>query len=448
MKYSEAVAYLDSFVNYEKKAFSYSTDLKLNRTYRLLEELGNPQHKFRAVHVAGTKGKGSVCAMVFSILREAGKRCGLYTSPHLVDFRERIRLIDREGSKDRLISEDEICELIETKIKPVVENVKQEEGMDGITFFEVYTAMAFEFFAESGVDIGVIEVGMGGRLDATNAVQPIACGITPISYDHTDKLGSTLTLIAKEKSGIIKEGSLVVSAPQEEEAARVIREVSESMNARLYELGKDITYRVINSSIEGSTFNITGILGEYPVLSIPLIGRHQIVNGATAVGLVELLWFNGISIAQEAIKSGLEKVEWHGRFQILSREPLIIVDGAQNRASAKVLKSTVNDLFKGRRVMLILGISSDKDIEGIGNELCPMADKVIFTKANSPRAEEPAGLNARLSRFCKESIMRDNVREAIREATNNYSNDSLILITGSLYLVGEAIEHIDENAHR
>ena len=445
MEYSEAAAYLDSFVNYEKKAFSYSTDLKLNRTYRLLEELGNPQHKFRTVHVAGTKGKGSVCAMVFSILREAGKRCGLYTSPHLVDFRERIRLIDREDGKDRLISEDEICELIETKIKPVVENVKQEEGMDGITFFEVYTAMAFEFFAERGVDIGVIEVGMGGRLDATNVVRPIACGITPISYDHTDKLGPTLTLIAKEKSGIIKEGSLVVSAPQEEEAARVIRDVSEKMNARLYEVGKDISYRVLNSSIEGSTFNITGIWSEYPALSIPLIGSHQIVNGATAVGLVELLGFNGISIAQEAIKSGLEKVEWHGRFQILSREPLIIIDGAQNRASAKVLKATVNDLFKGKRVMLILGISSDKDIEGIGNELCPMADKVIFTKANSPRAEEPVSLNARLSRFCKESIMRDNVREAISEATNNYSIDSLILITGSLYLVGEAIEYIKYN---
>lgn len=443
MKYSDAVAYLDSFVNYEKKAFSYSTDLKLNRTYRLLEELGNPQHKFRAVHVAGTKGKGSVCAMVFSILREAGKRCGLYTSPHLVDFRERIRFMDREDGKDRLISEDEICELIETKIKPVVENVKKEEGMDGITFFEVYTAMAFEFFAERGVDIGVIEVGMGGRLDATNAVQPIACGITPISYDHTDKLGSTLTLIAKEKSGIIKEGSLVVSAPQEEEASRVIREVSESMDARLYEVGKDISYRVINSSIEGSTFNITGIWGEYPVLSIPLIGSHQIVNGATAVGLVELLGFNGISIAQEAIKSGLKKVEWHGRFQILSSKPLIIVDGAQNKASALALKEAINEIFKGsKKIILILGISSDKDIEGIGNELCPMADKVIFTKANSPRAEEPVSLNARLGRFCRESIIRDNVRDAISEATNNYSNDSIILITGSLYLVGEAIEYI------
>ena len=436
MKYSEATAYLDSFVNYEKTSFSYTTDLKLNRMDRLLEELGNPQYDFRAIHVAGTKGKGSVCAMVFSILGEAGKRCGLYTSPHLMDFKERIKLIDPKDGKNNLISEEEIIELIE-KVMPCIENLKKEKGMGGITFFEVYTAMAFKFFADKGIDIGVIEVGMGGRLDATNTVRAIACGITPISYDHMDKLGSALPLIAKEKSGIIKEGSFVVSSPQEEEARNVIREVSEKMNARLYEVGKDITYSVADSSLEGSVFDMTGIWGEYHTLSVPLIGRHQVINGVTAVGLVELLRFNDIYIDPETIKMGLEKVEWPGRFQILSSEPLIIVDGAQNRASSAALKETVNRLFKDKRIILILGISGDKDIEGIGVELCPIADEVIFTKADSPRALEPAVLNVRLNRFCKRAITKDNVKDAIYEAVSNCSPDSLILITGSLYLVGE-----------
>ena len=432
MTYPEALQYLESFINYEKiDTYNYRSSLKLDRMERFSDLLGSPQKYTRAIHIAGTKGKGSVAAFTHSILMSAGFKAGLYTSPHLIDFRERIR-IDNE-----LISEEDLASILD-RIRDTVEGSMKD---DRPSFFEVYTALAYIYFKEKGCDFAVYETGLGGRLDATNVIEPLACAITPLSYEHTDKLGNTLEEIAREKCGIIKPGSICVSAPQGKEALKIIERVCRDSPARLILVGRDILVDEVHSAEDEEVFNVLGILGEYPLLKTRLIGSHQMVNAATAIGLIEGLMLRGITISSGAVREGIKGTRWQGRLEIVNRNPYIVLDGAQNRASAESLASAVKKIFKYRRLILVLGVSMDKDIKGILATLVPISDSIILTKSKvasrsmAPEKIKEAAENMRVPQF----LITYNVEDALKKALAGADKDDLILVTGSLFVVGDAI---------
>jgi dihydrofolate synthase/folylpolyglutamate synthase len=447
MAYPETVKYLESFINYEKiPAYPYKESLKLERIEEFLESIGNPQDALKCIHVAGTKGKGSTCAFISYILRQAGYRVGLYTSPHLSDFRERIRILAQQSDTltnqakcefEGIISESELAQLLEI-LKPKIEDYNKNSEYGQLSFFEVYTSLAFVYFKEKKVDFAVLETGLGGRLDATNVVNPYVCAITPLSYEHTQKLGNTLREIAAEKAGIIKAQSvkckaqnlIVISAPQEKEAIEVIRNKCKKVDARLYEVERDITYQKTNNG-----FNIKGIFGEYPNLEIRLLGDHQLINAAVAIGAVEALRFYNINININAIRVGLYDTLWPGRCEIISRNPLLVLDGAQNVASTLALRQAIKANFKYKKLILVLGVSCDKDIKGICKELYDLLDTVILTRANNSRAAEPE----RLAEYfkAKETYITNNVEEAVTYAQRIARKEDLILVCGSLFVVGE-----------
>jgi dihydrofolate synthase / folylpolyglutamate synthase len=429
MEYQEALNYLGSFIDYEKiPFFDYSQSLKLERMSCLAERLGKPHLNLRCVHIAGTKGKGSTSAMVASILEKAGFKVGLYTSPHLVSFRERIKI------NDELIEPQELCALV-NRIRPIIDSISKGNG-NYPTFFEAYTALAFLYFKEKKVDFCVLEVGLGGRLDATNIIEkPLCCGITQISLEHTDRLGDTLREIAGEKAGIIKEGSICVSSGQETSAREVIINTCKKKNNRLLEVGKDIVFKKEGNQV----FSVKGACQEYPSLEVGLLGDHQFMNAATAIGLVESLRFYDIIVDALAIRKGLKNVKWPGRLQVLKTSPYIVLDGAQNRASAMALREAVQKYFNYEKLILVLGVSKDKDIKGICEELIPFSDEVILTKASLPRAQEPSVLKGFVN---KEAVIADKVCEAMVIAERIAGPSDLILVTGSFFVLGEVL-----NAH-
>ncbi|HLD82899.1 MAG TPA: folylpolyglutamate synthase/dihydrofolate synthase family protein, partial [Candidatus Omnitrophota bacterium] len=415
MTYQEALQYLESFINYENiPAYPYKESLKLECLKGFLSAIGNPQGSLKCLHVAGSKGKGSTCAFLTYILRQAGYKAGLYTSPHLSDFRERIRILNPKpeilNSKqipnpksqikklkdfEGMISKKALTDLV-VKLRPAIDKYNKASKYGPLSFFEVYTALALVYFREEKVDFAVLETGLGGRLDATNVVSPLACIITPISYEHTQKLGNTLTKIANEKAGIIKNQKskiknqklTVISAPQEKEVIEVIRKKCLETGARLIE-------------VKRAKRN----------LKIRLAGRHQLVNATVAVRAIEALGILGIKLGVESIRGGLYNTVWPGRCEVISNRPILVLDGAQNIASAAALKKTIRERFRYRKLNLILGISSDKDIQGICHELNPLADRIILTKADSPRAASPTRLAGYFNGE-KEVLVTNNVREA------------------------------------
>ena len=435
MTYPEALRYLEYFIDYEKiPSWAYKKSLRLNRFQAFLAALNNPQDNLRCIHVAGTKGKGSTCAFIAYILRAHGFKVGLYTSPHLIDFRERIRVLNGRAPGDftGMVSRKELAD-ITNKLKPAIEQFNRESPDGPLTFFEAYTALAFTYFKEKKVDFAVLETGLGGRLDATNTVRPLVCVITPISYEHTDKLGKTLTEIAREKAGIVKDlrNLSVIIAPQPAAALRVIRQRCNNKGVKLYEAGKHASY------IHGDkdTFKVRGIFADYPDLKIKLLGEHQLINAIAAISAVEALRLHNIRVGIQAIRDGLYDTVWPGRCEIISKKPWVVLDGAQNAASSLALKKTIKDNFKYQKLILVLGISSDKDIKGICKELYGLADEVIFTKADTPRAINP-GVLAKYFKG-KNNYLTNNVHEARHLAKRIAGRQDLILACGSLFVVGE-----------
>ena len=433
MTYQEALKYLDSFINYEKlDSYDYKSSLKLDRMRRFVSLLGDPQKNTRAIHVAGSKGKGSTAVYIYSILRQAGFNVGLYTSPHLKTFRERIRI------NDELISEEDLSRITADIKETVAAHMKDEMP----TFFEVYTALAYIYFKEKNVDLAVYEVGLGGRLDATNVIEPLACAITPISYEHTDKLGNTLAEIAAEKCGVIKDDIVCVSAPQEAEALKVIEGTCKEKNARLFVAGVDITFDEVRSDENEEVFNVSGISGKYSMLTSKLIGTHQMINASVAVGIVEALKYKGITISGTDIKNGIENARWAGRLDIIGRRPFIVLDGAQNRESAKTLVSAIKKVFKYKRLILVFGVSKDKDVRGMLEEILPVCDSIVLTRSKVlNRALAPERIRETIEAIGEERnvTITSSVKEALDLARSKAKADDLILVTGSLFVVGEAM---------
>jgi len=438
MTYPEVNKYLNSLANYEKNInYSYPKTLKLARIQDFLFLIGNPQQSLRIIHIAGSKGKGSTCALVAYILRASGFSVGLYTSPHLNDFRERIRILLPLASKRKkapgdfegLIPKKALVKLVQ-ELRPAIMRYNRNSKQGELSFFEVYTALAFLYFKQKRVDFVVLETGLGGRLDATNAAGSLVCGITPLSLEHVEKLGHTLAKIAGEKAGIIKQKrAIVISAHQEKEAAGVIGDRCKKFQAQLYAVGKQIKYSV---SKKGLT--IKGLRNSYQNLRLNLLGAHQAANAALAVGLVEALSFYGVKLKANSIRQGVGQAVWPGRCEVAGRNPLIILDGAQNSASAQVLRKTIEDDFKYRKLILVLGISADKDISGICKKLEPIADEIILTRAATSRAIDPAKLAGYLKRKLH---LTQSVKEAKLLAGSLAGKKDLILVTGSLFVVGE-----------
>ena len=341
-RYQAALDFLYSFVDYETSHQARSSvNYDLRRMYELLESLGNPHLRAHTVHIAGTKGKGSTAAMIASMLTASGYRTGLYTSPHLIDIRERMRI------NGRLITKTELVRLV-TRLKPEVEAVNARASFGRLTTFEVLTALGFMFFAEKGAEFQVVEVGLGGRLDATNVVKPEVCVITTLGLDHTDVLGDTLAKIAAEKAGIIKPGIPVVSAKLETDTTHVLEAFCRRNDSRLIEIGRDIIF-TSRGEKNGLQFGeIQGMLDTYDV-ELPLRGRFQQENAAAAVGAVELLAERGHNVKAENIVLGLRTVRWPGRFQLIRKRPVMIVDGAHNPQAAVELRRAIEDFVADRK---------------------------------------------------------------------------------------------------
>ncbi len=435
MNYLQAEDYILSFTDYEKiPGIAYtSANYDLRRMGKLLQPLGNPHLGTRTVHIAGTKGKGSTAAMISKVLIAAGYKTGLFTSPHLHTLRERIT------TNGTMISEADFAALV-TKLKPIVEKVNKEAAYGELTTFEILTAVVFAYFKNSQVDFQVLEVGLGGRLDATNVAKADVCVITSLSLDHTEILGNTVAKIAAEKAGIIKPECIVVSAPQVKEAAEVIEQACRQQRARLIQVGKDVTWHKTDGNLCQQTLKIKGKTGDYD-LTIPLLGDYQLENAATALAALEALVCLGAKISAQNIARGFSQVSWPGRLQILSREPMVVVDGAHNAYSMRKLVESIKNCFNCNRCFVIFGTSCDKDITGMARELRPLTDNIIVTSSSHPRA---ASISMLVDEFAKQGIKVDvikNVSTALSKALAVAQKTGLILVTGSLFVVAEAIEY-------
>ncbi len=436
--YKDALEYLYSYVDFSlQKAVTYSpARFKLERMEELMLSLGNPAGEYPSIHVAGTKGKGSVCILCACALQEAGYKVGLYTSPHLDDYAERIQI------NGEFIPHADLTRMVEI-IKPHVAAIPE------LTTFEITTALAFLYFEHEKVDAAVIEVGLGGRLDATNVVNPIVSAITSISYDHTLLLGDTLTQIAGEKAGIIKAGKTVVVSPQDEEARKVIAHTAHERGAPLVQVGRDILYEEISHSLEGQTLRIW-LRDESPndgsIVSIPFLGAHQAANAATAYAILEIFDRTGLKVDRGAIKRGFAEAFWPGRFEIVQKTPPVVLDCAHNRDSALKLRLTIEEYYPGKPVILVFGASEDKDIQGMFTELMPIVKELIAVKSFHPRAIEPDKLVEMAQSFGHQIDCIEDIPQAVEKALQLVGRDGLVLVTGSIFVVAEARKYWEKKA--
>ncbi|NWJ97671.1 MAG: bifunctional folylpolyglutamate synthase/dihydrofolate synthase [Chloroflexi bacterium] len=464
MNYQETLDYIYSFINYEKTGMPAATtaNYNLERMASFLERLGNPQHKYPSIVIAGTKGKGSTAALCESALRVAGYRVGLYTQPHLHSYRERMRI------NQRLISQETLAELV-TRLRPVIEESLTEADRFGcLTTYEIGTGLALQYFAEQQVDLAVLEVGLGGRLDAVNVVEPLVSVITSISLDHIAVLGDTVAKIAAEKAGIIKPGIPVVVAPQVAEALAVIEEVCREKASPLevVEAAESLSpAQELSEHNRGQKFQRVRLSGQPEIFELPLLGEHQLINVALAAKVLEALAQRGLKVEPEQIAEGFRQVAWPGRLEVLEDKPgrpLLVVDGAHNAESAMKLGQALNRInFYYQRVIFIVGTSSDKDVEGIFRELRQSSDGAalpqssdgaalpqafILTRSNHPRALSPAKIQQRgfgsapLSAEEPRVMLTESVSEALEVAHSLAQPLDLICATGSLFVVAEVRE--------
>ena len=424
--YTEAIDYIYDLTKYGIK-------LGLKNINYLLYLLGEPHKKLKIIHVAGTNGKGSTCSLISSILQSDGYKVGLYTSPHLVDFTERIKI------NHKPIDRKKVSELLE-RIKPFIKKVANKPSYGHPTFFEVITSMAFIYFYEEQVDFLVLEVGLGGRLDATNVCEPLISVITHIDYDHMDKLGNSLVEIAREKGGIIKPEGIVISSNQYEEVYNEIKKIADEKNSLVYSVGRGISCEIVKSDINGVIFNLKGIYNNYKNLHTPLLGRHQADNAATAITATEALKIRGLNISKKAIRTGLEKVKWTGRLEIIQNNPTLILDGAHNPSGIRIVRQALKEIFSYHRLILVLASFADKNYKKMIQIIAPKADLIVATKTTSPRAAPPQVIAKEAAQYIKKNkiMVTENIPQAINCALSNSKKDDLICITGSLYTVGEA----------
>jgi dihydrofolate synthase / folylpolyglutamate synthase len=433
--YNLALDYLYSFVDYSLKHSSElaKADFSLDRMFALMESLGDPQKKYPIIHVAGTKGKGSTSALCAAGLGAAGYQTGLYTSPHLEDYCERIQI------NSEPITHQELTDLIE-EIKPFVAKIEK------LTTFEITTALAFMAFAKAGVDVAVFEVGLGGRLDATNVVIPKVSVITSLSYDHMAVLGDTLVKIAGEKAGIIKEGVPVVSSPQKDEALEVLERVATQRGCKLTLVGREVKFETLESSLDGQSLAVHG-LSSVVNLRIPLLGLHQIENAATAYTALKT---SGLKITDEQIQKGFSQVHWPARFQVARRNPPVIFDSAHNQDSFEKLRETLETYFPGKQVYLIFGASEDKNIPGMFAEMKSKIRKVLITRADHPRALEVGVIQELAGQAGVASETVSPVKAALARALELSAKDgSIVLSAGSMFVTAEVMKEwksINESA--
>lgn len=432
--YDAALKYVFAQTDYEQMLrVRYNRDtFSLDRMRLLMKKLGDPQKKIRTAHIAGTKGKGSTATMLAKMLQSCGFKTGLYTSPHICDVRERI-VVNSE-----MISQAALTRLI-CQAEPIIEKMDKDKP----TFFEIFTALSFMHFAEQKVDIAVIEAGLGGRLDSTNIIEPLVCGLTSISLDHMHQLGNTVALIAAEKAGIFKPSIPAISVPQAPEAKRVLKKAAKEINTNLMFTGEDIefSYRVESSRQQGCHARIclTTPLSRFEHLPVPLLGEHQALNCGLALAMLDQLKAQGLKIDDQLAAKGLADLAIVGRMEMVSVDPRIMLDGAHNAASIQALMRAIGQHIPYDSMVMIFGCAADKDINGMMEQIASGADKVIFTKSNNPRAATPQELaqiyeerSGRVAQVC------DNLRDALRVARNAVSREDLICVCGSFYLVGEA----------
>jgi dihydrofolate synthase/folylpolyglutamate synthase len=443
--YEETLARLARFANYEiNRAVVYAPGtFELGRMVELLARLGNPHRAYPSVHIAGSKGKGSTAAMTEAILRAAGYRTGLYISPHLHSFGERMQ-IDATP-----ITADAFAALVD-------EMMPHAEAVAGITWFEIITALAFLYFARQSADVAVIEVGLGGRLDATNVITPLVSVITSLSYEHMAWLGDTLAKIAFEKAGIIKPGVPVICAPQEAEALAVIERVCAARAAPLLMVGREWQVRAGPIHTGGQSFEAADVRSDdfsrrsdptaaeaattsraWTRFDLPLLGRYQIVNATCALAAVSQVAAAGLAVPPAALHAGLRTVQWPGRGEVLSPDPLVVADGAHNGDSARKLVEMLAEWFPGRRWTFIVGTLSDKDHAAILRELLPHAARLIVTRSASERATDPALLASLARQLGREAAIAASVAAALEAAV---ASGDAVCLTGSLSIAAEARE--------
>jgi dihydrofolate synthase/folylpolyglutamate synthase len=410
--------------------------LGLENVTELSRRMGDPHRRFRSVHVAGTNGKGSVCAMLYTTLRAAGYRTGLFTSPYLVDFRERIQA---DGT---LIPYEDLAR-IASRVKDAVGGMLSD-GWNHPTEYEIVTVIGFTYFAELGLDVAVIEVGLGGRLDMTNIITPELSVITPISLDHTQILGDTVDQVAYEKAGIIKPGIPVVSAPQEPEAAQVLRDAARERGAAIaFAEREDV--RIQKADLIGQTLDFR-VDGQWETgYAIPLVGPHQAQNALTARLAVDLLRRQGYVIPEDALREGFSRAYWPGRVEVAEHSPLVILDGTHNPAGAIALRDAVSPHLKGKRVVLVMGMMADKDVSQVAAILAPLSACAIATRVDNPRAMDTGSLSNILGTHIPTQSVEDPMK-ALDLAKEMAGKGGAVLVTGSLYLIGAVKECLGQTA--
>jgi dihydrofolate synthase/folylpolyglutamate synthase len=422
MNYKQAMDYIENTAK-------FGTNKGLERTKKILELLGNPHRDLKCIHIAGTNGKGSTTVMLTQILMESGYKVGMYTSPFIEEFEERIQINNNNIPKEKL------CEIVE-KVKIAVDKTC-ELGYDEPTEFEIITAIMFVYFQEEKVDYAVIEVGLGGRKDATNVINPLISIITSISYDHVKILGNTLEEIAYEKAGIIKEETPAILYPVEEEAKLSIEKIAKEKQSPIIYVRKEdsmLKEKLYNVHYQDIIINTNKDTYE---IQLSLLGTHQLLNCSVVINAVEELQKIGAHIGKEHIIEGLKKVKWPGRLEMLKSKPMVVIDGAHNIDGITSLKNSINTYFRYNKLILIVGILSDKQVEDMVKVITPEASNIITVTPPSYRAENSSELVEIIKKYNTNCEAIENYKEAYEKALYYASEDDLVLICGSLYMIGE-----------